>query len=295
MSTSLKEKAFLLLRKAGFLLSPPGASRLPRSALRRLFRYASAKITVDDFDGDLCLTLDLSEHMQRRIFWMGRYSEDIGCLLDSMLEPGMTVLDVGANIGEISLLCAKRVGPQGRVFSFEPIDGIADELSAHVHMNGLEQVFIERCALGDVERSAVPIYLSCGQDVNDGHSGLGSLYGGERGETPLQRIEVTTLDRWVSTKSEIQRIDLIKIDIEGAELACLRGAVESLKRFRPRIIVEVQDFTAQKAGYRATDILDFLASLDYEFNRIEKGGALRSLDRDGLGDFQNVLCTPSGR
>lgn len=293
MAVSGKEKVFLLLRRLGFLLSPPGMPSLPRTVLRRMFRYADSIVTVRDFDGDMSMELKLSEHMQRRIFWMGRYSEDIGAVLDNALLPGMTVLDIGANIGEITLLAAKRVGPQGKVFAFEPIYEIADQLNRHVRMNSLDQVVIERSALSDVEDDGAPIYASCGQDVKDGHSGLGSLYGGQGGEIPLQRTHMTTLDRWVS-KLDLQRIDLIKIDIEGAELACLRGASSCLARFKPTIIVEIQDFTATRAGYRARDILDFLAALGYEFSRIGKGGGLDPLGPGDLRDFQNVLCTPRG-
>lgn len=292
MSNSGKGKVFLVLRGLGFFMSPPGMPKLPRTVLRRMFRYADSTVLVKDFDGDMSMELKLSEHMQRRIFWMGRYSEDIGCLLDKMLSPGMTVLDVGANIGEITLLAAKRVGSQGKVFAFEPIDEIADQLDRHQRMNRLDQVVIERSALSDVENDGAPIYLSCGQDVSDKHDGLGSLYGDENAGPPLQRIHMTTLDRWVSTRPEVQRIDLIKIDIEGAELACLRGATRSLVRFKPRIIVEIQDFTAKRAGYEAADILGFLAGFGYEFSRIGKKGALDPIDVGDLGDFQNVLCTP---
>ncbi len=288
-----QEKIFLLLRKMGFVLSSASHSKLPRTILRRFFRHSHARVAVVDFDGDLAMELQLSEHMQRRIFWMGYYSQDIACLLDGgLLKPGMTVLDVGANIGEITLLAGKRVGKEGRVFAFEPLDEIANRLERHVQLNHLDQVTIVRCALGDAIDNDIPIYVSCGQEADDENHGLGSLYGGDNGEAPLQRIHMTTLDAWLADRSDIQHIDVIKIDIEGAELACLRGARNCLLRFRPKIIVEIQDFSAARAGYRPTDILDFLSDLDYDFHNIGKGGALTPLTPATLSDFQNVLCRP---
>lgn len=291
MTTSNQGTIFLPLRKLGFQLSSVTHSKLPKAILRRLFRHVRATVTVTDFDGDLSMDLQLSEHMQRRIFWMGYYSETIASLLNTLLKPGMTVLDVGANIGEISLLAAKRVGAQGQVFAFEPIDVIARQLAHHVQINRLNQVSIESLALGDAVENDQPIYASCGQEVDDENNGLGSLYGGE-GETLLQRIQMTTLDTWLQAHPVIERIDLIKIDIEGAELACLRGARQCLQRFRPNIIVEIQDFSAARAGYQPADILDFLSGFGYTFHRIGTHGALTPLTSANLSDFQNVLCTP---
>lgn len=291
MMTSDQGKIFLLLRKIGFQLSSATHTKIPKTILRRLFRNARTNVVVTDFDGDISMDLSLSEHMQRRIFWMGYYSENIACLLSTLLNPGMTVLDIGANIGEIALLAAKRVGTQGKVFAFEPIDAIAHQLERHVQMNGFSQISVESCALSNTVDDNRPIYSSCGQEVNDPNNGLGTLYGSE-GQVPLQRIHVTTLDAWLQARPAILRIDLIKIDIEGAELACLQGARECLQRFKPKIIVEIQDFSTARAGYRPADILDFLSGFGYLFHLINSHGILTPLTSANLRDFQNVLCTP---
>lgn len=291
MTTSRQGTLLLLFRKLGFLLSSATRTKVPKSILRRAFRHLRGTITVTDFDGDLTMDLQLAEHMQRRIFWMGYYSENIAYLLNTLLKPGMTVLDVGANIGEISLLSAKRVGDQGNVYAFEPVTAIAQQLARHVQMNQLKQIDIEYFALGDAIEDDKPIYACCGQESSDENNGLGSLYADE-GATPLQRVQMTTLDAWLQARPSIQRIDLIKIDIEGAELACLRGAKECLQRFKPKIIVEIQDFSAARAGYSPTDILDLLSDIGYIFHQIGSNGSLRSLTSANLRDFQNVLCTP---
>lgn len=88
----------------------------------------------------------------------------------------------------------------------------------------------------------------------------------------------------------MDRIDVIKIDIEGSELPCLLGGLRTLERFKPKLIIEVQDSTARMAGYESRDILDFLSPLGYSFFSIGNGGRLLRIGPDGLASFQNVLC-----
>jgi FkbM family methyltransferase len=280
------------LRKIGNTLSLKGTFSLPQTLLRRSFRYARGTYNVNDFDGDLSVELRLSEHMERRIFWMGYYNKEIVALLNTLLREGMVVVDVGANIGEISMVCAKRVGPKGRVIAFEPIDEIADELQRNIERNNLHQVVLARTGLSDAILEQVPIFASCGQRGHgDEHRGLGSLYGQAAEGAPLQTINVTTMDAYLAA-NPVARVDIIKVDIEGAELPFLRGAEWTLKNFKPLLIVEVQEKSAAAAGYRAVDILEFLSDLGYTFARIGRHGRLSPLRSAGLAEYQNVLCTP---
>ena len=87
--------------------------------------YGVGPLTINDFDGDLTMRVDLSEHMGGKIFWFGYYDRDELMAINQILRPGMFVVDVGANIGEVTLFCAKRdVGGEGKVFSFEPEERI---------------------------------------------------------------------------------------------------------------------------------------------------------------------------
>lgn len=290
MSNTILNKSLLILRQFGFIFSNAISSKLPKTILRRLFRYAQGDVLVTNFDGDLTISLNLSEHMQRRIFWMGYYNDEIANILNQYLTHNMVVLDIGANIGEITLLAAKRVGTHGMVYSFEPMDNIANKLTQHIELNHFTQVKVHRCALGNKLNSQIPIYNSCEQQGNDNNEGLGSLYRKDNQEKPVQYVELTTMDIWLTQRPEINRIDLIKLDIEGAELACLQGSQETLRKFKPKIIIEIQDFSAERAGYQATDIIDLLSDLGYLFHRIEKAGKLIPITRTDLLDFQNVLC-----
>lgn len=280
---------FLILRKCGNGFSLGGRFRLPQTILRRLFRFAQSEVFISNFHGELKMHLHLSEHMQRRIFWMGYYSTDIVALLKRMLMPGMVVVDVGANIGEITLIAAQRVGRTGRVVAFEPVNVIADQLAEHVRINDLSQVVIKREALGRTARDHVPIYASCGQDVSDENQGLASLYGESEGQEPIEYVNITTLDDTVVSLS-LSRVDLIKIDVEGGELPCLQGAESMLRRFRPMLIVEVQAFSARQAGWDVSELFQYLHGFGYEFFTIGPRGRLMVLDLESLNEFQNVFC-----
>lgn len=288
MDKSVLHQSLLALRKFGFYSSGILTSKLPKTFLRRLFKHIQAEIDVSDFDGDMAMRLDLSEHMQRRIFWMGYYNSDIACILDEFLSDNMTVLDIGANIGEVTLLAAKKVGQNGQVYAFEPMDNLTNKLSFHVQKNQLSQVYLQNCALGNKCDSKVPIYF--GKKESESNDGLGSLYRTQGTESPAQYIKLTTMDVWVAEHPQITNIDLVKIDIEGAELSCLQGGLKTLSKFKPKIIIEIQNFSSGQAGYKATDIIDLLAELGYEFYRIESAGKLISINRSSLLEFQNVLC-----
>jgi FkbM family methyltransferase len=277
------------LRSLGNTMSLGGRLRLPQSILRRVFRLVQGEVVVTDFDGAFRMRLRLSEHMQRRIFWMGYYSTDIVALLKRELRQDMVVVDVGANIGEITLVAAQRVGVAGKVIAFEPVSVIAEKLAEHVRMNDLRQVIIRREALGVARSGRMPMYASCGQGASDENHGLASLYGESAGQSPIEYVDVITLDDAIASLSPA-RIDLIKIDVEGGELACLKGAEAVLRCFRPMLIVEVQAFSARQAGWSVDELFQYLRGFGYEFFTIGSKGRLNAMDLSRLADFQNVFC-----
>lgn len=279
-----------ILRKVGMRLRLGREPSVVQVLLRRIFRVAKGRQEVKDFDGGLIIELDLSEHMQRRIFWMGYYNLRLVALLNRVLAPGMVVVDVGANIGEVSLVCANRVGPEGRVIAFEPVDAIAEELRRNIRRNRLESVVqIRKQGLADLA-GQFTMYESYGQSAaSDCNRGLGSLHGDPRKDRVLGAVEVVTLDAVVE-HLKLQRLDLLKVDIEGGELSCLRGGLRTLRRFRPVIVVEVQEQAAMAAGYRGRDILDLLTPLGYCFHRLEEEGKIVRISAESLGDYQDVVC-----
>lgn len=283
------------LRAMGNRLRVGPGPGLAQSLLRRVFRRAHGWRTISDFDGNLSMTLDLAEHMQRRIFWMGYYNLRLVPLFDRLLKPGMVVADVGANIGEVSLIAANRVGPGGRVLAFEPAPDIADALEAHVRGNGFGEVIeVYRQGLADAA-GVLPLYGSCGQgSPHDPHLGLASLHGNPDSDPLVALVEVTTLDAVVRSL-QLPQLDVVKVDIEGGELPFLRGALDAIARFHPVIVVEVNARSADAAGCQGRDILDLLSPLGYRFYRLEKHGRLTRITAELLTDYQDVVCIAGER
>jgi len=290
----MSDRIILGLRKLSVFLKKIPGMVLLLEPFRKMFASRGRVVQVSDFDGLMNMRLRLDEHMQSQIFWYGYYSRDIILLMNRLLKPGDVVADVGANIGEISLAAAKRVGGAGKVYSFEPMTTLFERLVQHIEMNNATQITPVRQGLADGQRTAV-IYAQAEQ-FNDGtsHTGLGTIYPfGDRSQ-PVEEIQLNTLDNYCEQHA-IERLDLIKIDVEGAELDVLRGAQSTLQKYKPFVILELQSETAQSAGNSAEEIISLVESNDYEIYVIGRKTKLSRLDQEALSRFQNVLCVPRGK
>lgn len=170
----------------------------------------------------------LAPASRRRGYRAGRHEPLVLELLAERLGPGMEFVDVGAFLGYFTLAAAVRVGPEGRVWAFEPRAANRRLIERSVRRNRLTQVSVSGLALG-----ASPGRASLTRPPNPSMGRL--LAAGEqaRGATP---IAVTTLDAWCAESGA--RPSLIKIDVEGGELGVLAGSAETLRRYRPLLLVE---------------------------------------------------------
>lgn len=261
--------------------------------IRRLFSRWGTPIVVPDFDDTFKLKVRLDEHMQSKIFWYGYYSRDIVLLMNRILRPGMVVIDVGANIGEITLTAARRVGVGGRVYAFEPMKVLFAQLIENLSVNSVAQVTPIEKGLSHTSGTAT-IYTAAAQ-FEDGtwHDGLGTLYPTTSRSIAAGDIVLTTLDEFCSA-SYIEKIDLLKIDVEGAELAVIKGGLTAITRFQPFLIVEIQADTSVGAGNCSKDVTSLLMSLGYKLFVIGRKAKLRAFQEADLAGFQNVLCVPRG-
>lgn len=206
------------------------------------------------------------------------------------LKPGMVVLDIGAHHGLYTLLASKRVGPKGKVIAFEPSPRERKRLSRNVLLNFCANVRIQPFALGS-ERSRAELFL-----VDGGEDGCNSLRPPvvSSGTHPVQ-VEVYRFDD-VAPKLGVTRVDFIKLDVEGAELGVLRGALGLLRSAaRPVLLVEVYDIRTQPWGYRAREIVEFLAGYGYRWFELLADGAVRPVLPDLPVYDANLVAVPAER
>jgi FkbM family methyltransferase len=203
--------------------------------------------------------------------------------LDQLLSPGEVFIDVGANIGLYALKAARLVGPRGRVLALEPGQAAGDQLEANLALNDFGWVDLVRKAASDVDGRAVLHHVELGNDPQ-AFSLIENLSAGERGET----VETVRLDTLVGAMA-LSRIDLVKIDVEGAEPMVIAGARECLARFKPAVIFECNAYlNAGGDTGAAARAWGLLAELGYGFQRLA-GGRFSPIDRPP-DDFCNVLA-----
>jgi FkbM family methyltransferase len=174
-----------------------------------------------------------------------------------LVKPNDTVLDIGANIGMFSLLGSRLVGDNGRIIAFEPSRKTFDILNENLKLNNCKNVEIVQLALGDTEGS---IFL--GEVENDALNFI------DKNQKTGEEVALKLLDNYLK-ENKINKIDFIKIDIEGAEYLCFKGATEMLKNHRPTIIMECNENWCLRFGYSVFELLNFLSQFNYRFENYD--------------------------
>jgi len=232
--------------------------------------------------------------IDRSILAFGGYDLPLLRFLHGRLRPGQVCLDVGANLGQVSVHMGALVRPGGRVLSFEPLPHVRERLVRHVAENGLAQV-VEVHPLALADRTGTATFHFAERAVDN--QGMGSLVMDEHPSLAL-RCEVRTmrLDDFVAER-RIERIDWIKIDIQGAEPLFLEGARATLERDAPDLLVEVDADDLRAAGSTSRELLAQLDRLGYRAFELRRGRAGPAIDpRSVAPDFaaDNVYCTRRG-
>lgn len=183
-------------------------------------------------------------------------------LLDTLCRPGDYVLDIGANIGDHTWQFAQSVGPTGRVIAFEPVPHLAATIAKTARVNRQNWVEVHELALAASDGiSAFSV-----EGANSGGSRLGAM----KGDFTEIQVRTARLDTLLAGRLDIDRIDIVKLDVEGFEDQVLLGASESLHRFSPIIIME----TGIESTEQRKTIHDLLAGLGYDIIGLEASGGL---------------------
>jgi FkbM family methyltransferase len=217
----------------------------------------------------------------------GRFEERERAFVARFLQPGMTVLDIGAHKGLYTLISSFKVGPDGYVFSFEPSSRERKRLKKHLRLNLCHNVKVFDLALGESAGRA-DFFVVQGTET-----GCNSLRPPDV-KQPVQAVSVPvkSLDE-VLSEQQIPTVDFIKLDVEGAELSVLKGAANLLSStHRPTILCEVQDQRTAPWGYSAGRIIEYLRSHAYSWFQLDETGILRPLSTNRSHYDGNFVACP---
>lgn len=243
---------------------------------KNLFRFKNVK-KIRKIVGDNQIECELSDHVQGRIYFMGIYEPIESYLFSQLIENNSIVIDAGANIGSYSLLSASKAK---HVYSFEPIKENLEKLKKNIFLS--KKINITVINKGLWSKNDV-LKFSIDATINQYNAGT---YTAQESKNSSINIEcpVTTLDAYIS-ENNVSKVDYIKMDIEGSELFALQGAQNTIKKFKPTILLEINKKACESFGYPCQNIYDFLSQWDYKAFRIE------SLPENSgfISDFSNIV------
>lgn len=253
---------------------------------RKFYRSSATSTNWRNFNfRGVAMKVDIAKQMGNAIYWRGAHDWAPIFVLEKFLKKGDTFIDVGANQGEYSLWAARKVGEKGKVIAFEPMRQLFDQLTENIRLNESFQKTITPIKLGLSDKKG-EVTLFASEDSNEGTN---TIYNTDKFSIELGKIQLDTLDEQLDDLN-INTVNFLKVDVEGAELQVLKGALNTLKNNRPILLLEINKDACVAGGYMPEDILELLKPFNYSFSKIGLRGSLSKVNV--LPDFCNILATP---
>jgi len=214
------------------------------------------------------MQLDPYDFVSRKLLETGEWEPESVRAVADHLSPSGTFIDVGAHIGYYSLKAATLVGPSGHVVSVEPnpqtLPKLRSNIAANVETNTARMVSVWPVACAQSEST---LQFFAAPESNTGESSLSKENASQEGSAPVPyEVRARPLDAIVK-EAKLDRVDVIKIDVEGAELQVLKGAAQTLDDYRPVIVIELIPNQLQAMGTSVEEVTKFLASHGYTMDR----------------------------
>jgi FkbM family methyltransferase len=213
----------------------------------------------------------LDDSISRHIAY-GAWEDDITKILKTLIEPGMAFIDVGANVGYHAISVAKVVGANGRCYAFEPQEEYGEMIAKTLAVNGITNVTHYPVALSDGSRD---IFLSSPPKIQIRDSfyyNRGDVHILETSGEGGRPARCETLDSY-----DFSRVDIMKVDVQGSELAFLDGAENTIREQRPYIII--------KLDHTSREVLGKITSFDYNIYRIDDRSDFACVPRSRYAHF----------
>ncbi|QQE10726.1 FkbM family methyltransferase [Planctomycetota bacterium] len=205
----------------------------------------------------------LSDWMDRYTYFHGHFYEiGVQLLLQRLIRSGDRILDIGANIGMLTLLASHLAGNEGIVHAIEPNQNCCDRITRQLLKNKIKNVQLHHLALSDTSGSAE-------LKIAPQHAGFGTLSDLSEGDrhafSESEHIQTIQGDELVFADSDHAKpISLIKMDIEGYEVKALQGLMQTLKEHRPALVTEVNPYCLHRADTSPAELFELLNELGYD-------------------------------
>jgi len=257
------------------------AERRPLTIVKKI----DEKRSIYKIDNYL-LILDNTRLIDSQLIKTGVWEPELTDILKKYVKSGMRVFDVGANSGFHTILLGSLLGDTGEVHSFEPVTYYRKMLEENIKINNFTNIVVNDKGLSD---STQELEIKFSKDNASLHVLLASNH-------QIEKIQLIKFDDYIHDK-KIDKIDLIKVDIEGHELFFLNGAIEALNKFKPVIIMEFSLSYIMRQNINPTDILTKLQDLGYTIYSertfkpyLTKRECIDDIIKNPIG---NIICMPN--
>lgn len=201
------------------------------------------------------LKIHLDDWIQQQVYFLGDYEKPEIDYISQYLKPGNVFVDIGANIGLFSLNASKIVSDKGKVISFEAFSSNYRQFKNNIEINNFKNIISENKAISNQNSTVEILY-------NEGDHNIGMASSFLKNFTSKEIVESVTLDDYASNNS-IEKIDLIKIDIEGGEYNAILGMTKILNDSKPQVLIEINHQTLQDSGRTEKEIIDLFNQFNY--------------------------------
>jgi FkbM family methyltransferase len=243
------------LKRGLYRLGPLSAGL--RSALNQAAPEGLSQVEVAG--GGLAGAKMLLDLHSEKDYWLGTYELDLQQAIRDWVQPGMVIYDLGANVGYLSLLLARHVGAEGRVFAFEPLPANQQRLLANLRLNPeLNIEFIAMAVANGSGRMAFKLHASDDMGKLEGSAGRQIEY------ADSIQVETVSLDDF-AYREHNPVPSLVKIDIEGGEVLAVAGMKRLLAEAQAFLLIELHGPEAARAVWEA------LSGANYSLHRLGKG------------------------
>lgn len=234
------------------------------------------------------LYTDTNNYLEYSVFTTGTYETHIANLIKSQIREGDVVFDIGANIGIHTITMSQSAGKNGKVYAFEPIAFLGERLKKNIWINNIDNVEVVPYALSD-EAATTKVFF------DENQQNLGTVSLANDAYKRNYSIEVRKGDDLVN-EYQIEKINFIKIDVEGLEIKVLMGLKHAIQRFRPRIIFEYDQHYLQRTNDKGTDLqerlFNFFHQWKYQLYNIEPEGMRSIPNKSAFPSSGNIFAIP---